>query len=128
MTKDRFEEALDYICHYDYVSELKNITPKVTKDFVEVSLSLVTSDDEIDYGEYPCKKSMTRLFHKELYPILVNDGFLDEKGKASDEVAEAKAWKVYLCLTDGDDVYASIHLFDYTEEGVKLVGESANYK
>lgn len=127
MTKDRFEEALDYICQYDYVAELKNITPKVTKDFAEVSLMLVTSGDEIEYGDYPCKKSLKRQFQKGLYPILTEDGFLDEKGRASDEVTEAKAWKVYLNLTDGADVYASIHLFDYTEEGVKFVGESANY-
>ena len=128
MTKEKFEEALDYICHYDYVSELKYITPKVTKDFVEVSLSLVTSDDEIDYGDYPCKKSLNRQFHKELYPVLVEDGFLDEKGKALDEVADAEIWKVFLALSDGDEIYASIHLFDYTEEGVKFVGESVNYK
>lgn len=127
MTKDRFKEALDYISQYDYVAELKNITPKVTKDFAEVSLILVTSDDEIEYGDYPCKKSLKKQFQKELYPILIEDGFLDEKGKALDEVAEAKAWKVCLNLTDGDDVYASIHLFDYTDESVKFVGESANY-
>ena len=127
MTKDRFEEALDYICQYDYVAELKNITPKVTKDFAEVSLILATSNDEIEYGDYPCKKSLKKQFQKELYPILAEDGFLDGKGKASDEVTEAKVWKIYLNLTDGDDVYACIHLFDYTEEGVKFVGESANH-
>lgn len=127
MTKDRFEEALNYICQYDYVAELKNITPKVTKNFAEVSLILVTSDDEIEYGDYPCSKSLKRQFRKDLYPILMEDGFLDEKGKALDEVTAAKAWKVWLNLTDGEDVYAGIHLFDYTEEGVEFVGESANY-
>ena len=128
MTKDRFKEALDYICQYDYVAELKNITPKVTKNNAEVSLVLSTSDDDIEYGDYPCGKSLKRQFQKELFPILVEDGFLDEKGKATDEVIEAKAWRVWLNLTDGEDVYAGIHLFDYTDEGEKFVGEFANYR
>ena len=128
MTKEIFETALDYICQYDYLAEMDNITPEVTADNMEVSLLFFTKDERIEYGDYLCNMDLKKQFEEELYPTLVKDGFLNAEGKALDSVKDAMKWEVWLNLTDGYEYYAGIHLFDYTEKGMEFIGKSANYR
>lgn len=124
MTKEKFVEFLTYIYKYNFKADVKCIIPKVTIASTQISITLFThTGGYVDYGDYTHES-----FKKEFKELLIEDGFIDNKKNPLDEVEDIEKWEVWLNITDGDKIYAGVHLFDYSDNGLQLIGKSANYK
>ena len=121
MDKVKFAEFLDYVLNYNFKEDVKCIRPRVLIKNTLISVILYTRDyGVIEYGDFTHKE-----FKKEFANTLIKDEYIDKDKNPLDLVDEITKWEFYLNLTDGYDVYSTVHLFDYTNEGVKFIGEAS---
>ena len=87
----------------------------------QISVILNIKDEGcVEYGDFTHKE-----FKKEFINILMKDEYIDKNRTPLELVDEIVSWQFYLNLTDGYDVYSSVYLFDYMNEGVKFIGEAS---
>lgn len=122
MTKDKFRDFLKFLFEYDFKTDIKSITPRVRITDTLISINFICPNETIEYSDYTHKG-----FKKEFKSSLISDNFIDNKEIPLEDVLDIARCEVWLNLTDGYDTYTSIHLWDYSEEGYKEVGEAANY-
>jgi len=122
MKKEAFADFLDILFKYDFKADIKCITPKVRINNTLISINFVCSDDFIEYDEYTHKE-----FKREFENSLIEDGFINEKKQPLEKVEDISLCEVWLNLTSGYDIYASVHLWDFSDEGQIKVGTASNY-
>lgn len=116
MTKDKFIEFFNYINSYKFKEDVKYIKPKVTLAETRITLNLYMIDEYVDYGDFTHEE-----FKSVFKEVLMDDDFIDKKKNPLDSVESIERWEVWLNLTDGDSFYSGVHLFDYSNEGLKIV-------
>ena len=121
MDKVKFAEFLNYVLNYNFKEDVKCIRPRVLIKNTQISVILNIKDEGgIEYGDFTHKE-----FKNEFINILMKDEYIDKNRTPLELVDEIVSWQFYLNLTDGYDVYSSVYLFDYMNEGVKFIGEGS---
>ncbi len=120
MQKQNFEKFYSHTIGYNFLSACVD---KGNAGSAVVSLYLSCEPDSfIEYGDFHPED-----FVEEFHELLVGDGYLEPDGGIADKVERILCWQVWVNFVRDGRPYAGVHLYDFTDEGIKDINEYVKF-